>query len=162
MRFVSLLLIVSPMWAMAVEFDMEHPFRVPAHIPEQVIQQLRAEMDQLRSQSNCGPVLEALLESTTTKLNTRKTASHMLVKPSSVCLCAVNTCPFWIFERKREGYAFIGKIDAHTVKVLKGTNHGYHQISSYAGTAGWSDRKIWRFDGQHYVVHKRDYREPGS
>ncbi len=161
MRFTLVLLIAIGLllpcsYCGAQSFDMEERFEVPVPIPQQILRYLESQIGGDFERMGCSEdQLSEVLEATEIRLSKRGSAA-IIVKPFKVCACAVHTCPFWIFLRCQSGFCPAGKIDAGILTVRKQKSaKGLYQLDAWAGTAGWSYKGLYSFNGKEFREIKR-------
>jgi hypothetical protein len=143
---------------------MEEHFGSPSPLPPEILIQITADIgDEFQNYGCAEERLEAVLEGKTIQIGPAEKIGF-LVRPKSVCACAVYACPFWVFVADPSGkYKLFGKINAHTLTIdgSKSVN-GLFQLEAYLGTAGWEDLSKWSYDGKNYVETERNYIDKNS
>jgi hypothetical protein len=130
MTSIVLAVLAGTSWA-EPQYGMEEHFGRAIPVPRSIIAQLRPALDPTREAASCGPILDALIEATPIALSSG--VHVLLVKPSSVCLCAAWSCPFWLFRKHAGRFEQIGRVDAASLEV---TGKLSHAIDSWLHTPG--------------------------
>src|SRR2546423_694272 len=138
----------------ATTFNMEDSFSNSIRIPSDVLARVVKEFD--LEHSGCGGDPQRLFEAANIHLSISPKREALVVKPRTVCLCALHACPYWIFEHQNTHYRLVGRFEAHTIGLRKKVNHGYRQIITSSGTAGWTYKALWTFDGKRYKMAWRE------
>jgi hypothetical protein len=138
----------------ATTFNMEDSFSNSISIPSDVLARVVKEFD--LEHYGCGGDPQTLFEAANIQLSISPKREALVVKPRTVCLCAAQACPYWIFENQTTHYRLVGRFEAHTIRLREKVNHGYRQIIASSGTAGWTYRALWRFDGKRYKMAWRE------
>jgi hypothetical protein len=154
--FVTLSFVFVPsgnLRAEDIKFNMEKNFSKPVHIPPDIIKKVSKEFSdfELSSCSDDHEKLEQLLEATYIPLRPSGKNTILVVKPAVPCLCAVYTCHYWLFELRKKAFVLIGEMDAHTIELNHKVNKGYRNIKTFSGTAGWTHKSTYIFNGKRYV-----------
>lgn len=160
---VGIVLLVNAL-ALAESFNMEEHFDSPVPLPQAVASKIISDIGSKFSKYGCiEKTVDALLEGKEIRLGP-KGERGFLVRPKSLCACAVYSCPFWLFIIDKAGtYRMAAKIDAHTLTIdQKQITNGLFQLNAYSGTAGWDNKSKWTYDGTKYLQTKHIYRDKMS
>jgi hypothetical protein len=82
-------------------------------------------------------------------------AEDYVVTTAGACMCGAAICPIWALRKIGKSYVLVVSDGGYTMKILKQKHNGLADLSFEAATAGWSQKRLWRFDGKRYVRIKK-------
>jgi len=81
-------------------------------------------------------------------------AQDYAVTTARACMCGAAICPIWALRKIGNSYVLVASDGGYSMNMLKKKHNGLKDLSFEAATAGWSQKRLWRFNGKQYTKIK--------